>query len=166
MTTQQMETITLQHVRVGVGVLIVKNYKVLLGLRRNSHSENTWAPPGGHVEWFETPTQCAKRETFEETGLQLTNIQRGPWCNTIFNTENKHYLSIFMLGTAQGEPILKEPNKCFGWQWFPIDTLPAPLFMPVTNTLKEYPNLLLNMHNTLYNECHDSDLDPFSWTTC
>jgi 8-oxo-dGTP diphosphatase len=34
--------------KVGVGVCIVKDNKVLLGKRKNSHGDGTWAFPGGH----------------------------------------------------------------------------------------------------------------------
>lgn len=30
-----------------------------------------WLPPGGHIELNETPPECARREAFEETGLQI-----------------------------------------------------------------------------------------------
>ena len=53
--------------QVGVGVLITKDDLVLLMKRQNSHGDGTWAPPGGHLEYGETPEECAMRETQEET---------------------------------------------------------------------------------------------------
>jgi ADP-ribose pyrophosphatase YjhB (NUDIX family) len=39
-----------------------------------------WLPPGGHVELNETPAECAKRETLEETGLEIAIIpQENIW---------------------------------------------------------------------------------------
>jgi len=39
-----------------------------------------WLPPGGHVELNETPPECAKRETLEETGLKISFIpQENVW---------------------------------------------------------------------------------------
>jgi len=40
--------------RVGLGVLIIKDGKVLLGRRKGAHGEGTWAPPGGHLECGES----------------------------------------------------------------------------------------------------------------
>ncbi len=40
--------------KVGLGVLIFKDGKVLLGKRKGAHGEGTWCPPGGHLEFGET----------------------------------------------------------------------------------------------------------------
>jgi 8-oxo-dGTP pyrophosphatase MutT (NUDIX family) len=41
-----------------------------------------WLPPGGHIEQSETPPECAKRETLEETGLEIELIpQENLWLN-------------------------------------------------------------------------------------
>lgn len=41
-----------------------------------------WLPPGGHIELNETPPECAKRETLEETGLEIELIeQENLWLN-------------------------------------------------------------------------------------
>lgn len=77
--------------KVGVAVIIRKDNKILLGKRIGSHGAGTWAFPGGHLEFGETPEQCAQREVFEETGLLLENFLRHGYTNDIFNVENKHY---------------------------------------------------------------------------
>lgn len=41
-----------------------------------------WLPPGGHIEENESPTEAAKREVREETGLEITFIkQENIWVN-------------------------------------------------------------------------------------
>ena len=52
--------------KVGVGVAVVKDGKVLLGKRKNAHGEGTWSFPGGHLEYKESWEDCAIRETLEE----------------------------------------------------------------------------------------------------
>ncbi|MEK6901677.1 MAG: NUDIX domain-containing protein, partial [Nanoarchaeota archaeon] len=79
--------------QVGVGVLIVKNNKVLLGKRKNAHGEGTWCPPGGHLEFGESFEDCARRETFEETGISIKNIRFITATNDIFS-EEKHYITL------------------------------------------------------------------------
>lgn len=125
------------QVRVGVGVIVERDGKILLGLRKTKHSENTWAFPGGHLEVGETPEQCAAREAMEEAGITLENITRHTFTNDIFG--DRHYITIFMRGTvARGqEPRNMEPDKCAGWEWHSPDQLPQPLMLPIINLLKD-----------------------------
>lgn len=57
--------------KVGVGVIVIKNNKVLLGKRKNSHGQGTWCFPGGHLEFNESWKNCAIRETKEETDVNV-----------------------------------------------------------------------------------------------
>jgi len=60
--------------KVGVGIIVIKDNKVLLGKRKNSHGEGSWCFPGGHLEFNESLENCAKREVLEETGIEIKNI--------------------------------------------------------------------------------------------
>lgn len=121
-----------KHPRVGVGVLVLQNNKILLGKRKNSHGDGLWAPPGGHLEFGEDVETCAKRELEEEAGLVATKVRRGTWVNNFFHTENKHYITLLMFVDAfDGKPELKEPDKCEGWEWFSMNALPEKLFPPL-----------------------------------
>ncbi len=124
--------------KVGVGVLVFKENKILLGYRINSHGEASWSPPGGHLEFGEDPQVCAKRELFEETGLKVESIKTGPWTNDIFQEDNKHYVSLFMIvKDFYGVEKVMETNKCQKWEWFNFSSLPNPLFLPLKNLLKK-----------------------------
>ena len=68
--------------QVGVGVLILRDGKVLLGRRKGSHGAGCWSAPGGHLEFGETLEDCAAREVLEETGLKIRN--RRDCCLSIF----------------------------------------------------------------------------------
>ena len=39
---------------IGIAVMVVKEDRVLLGKRKNSHGSGTWAFPGGHLEFNES----------------------------------------------------------------------------------------------------------------
>ncbi len=121
---------------IGVGAIIQRNGKVLLGLRKGAHGDGCWQFPGGHLEYGESVEGCACREVLEETGLILTHTRTGPFTNDVFEDEGKHYVTLFVQGKAEGEPRLMEPDKCLEWGWFDWSQLPKPLFLPVKNLLK------------------------------
>lgn len=117
---------------IGIGVLIQKEGKVLLGERVGSHGAGAWSFPGGHLEFGETPEDCAHRETREEAGIEIMNIRRGPFTNDFFQAEQKHYVTLFLLAEyASGVVRRMEPQKCRQWGWFAWDALPEPLFLSV-----------------------------------
>jgi len=121
--------------RVGVGVIVMREGLVLLGLRKGSHGAGTWALPGGHLEFGESLEQCAAREVLEETGLALHDLTQGTFSNDLF--EGRHYVTLFMLARADGgEPQVLEPDKCERWAWHRWSALPAPLFQPLASILR------------------------------
>lgn len=123
--------------RIGVGVLIKHEGKLLLGKRKNSHGEGLWACPGGHLEFGETPEDTARREALEEVNLTLENLRFVTKTNDFFPKENKHYITLFYeADLSSGELKLMEPLKCDEWKWFSWNNLPKPLF-PTIVSLKE-----------------------------
>jgi len=114
---------------VGVGVMVFKEGKVLLGKRKGSHGKGEYSFPGGHLEYMETIEECAKRETFEETGIEIKNIKFQFLAN-VRKYKPKHYVHIGVIAEwKEGEPKLKEPDRCEGWNWYNLDELPEPLFL-------------------------------------
>lgn len=127
-----------REVRVGVAAVILRDGRVLLGERIGSHGAHTWATPGGHLELGESIEECATRETFEETGLVVKSFEKLSFTNDIFDKENKHYVTLFVVSSCStGEPQITEPEKCKQWKWFKLDELPDPLFLPLMNLLEE-----------------------------
>jgi 8-oxo-dGTP diphosphatase len=122
--------------RVGVGVLVWHDGKVLLGRRRGAHGAESFSFPGGHLGFGESWQACAEREVREETGLELDAVGFAGVTNDLFADEGKHNVTIFMQARARsGAPELKEPDKCAGWAWYAWSELPSPLFLPIRNLL-------------------------------
>jgi len=115
---------------VGVGVLILKDGKVLLGKRQASHGAGTWSTPGGHLEFNETFEACALREAYEETGLTDLSIERIIYVGNE-RVYDKHFVNIGLLAHwKSGEPFAAEPEKSRDWSWFAPDELPENIFLP------------------------------------
>jgi 8-oxo-dGTP diphosphatase len=128
---------------IGVGVIVIKDKKVLLGQRQGSHGAGAWQFPGGHLEYRESIEECAIREVYEEAGIQIENIRYGPFTNDIFEREEKHYVTLYVIADyASGVLEVKEPEKCSAWGWYDWRQLPEPLFIPIENLLKQKFNPL------------------------
>lgn len=156
------------HVRVGVGVFLLKssresleNPSFLVGKRIGSHGAGTLALPGGHLEFGETPEDCAARELLEETGVKVANVQFLTATNDRMPAENKHYVTLFMVCAReedQQEPQVLEPNKCEAWEWMTWEELKAlaknesesnsedvvdrKLFIPLFNAVTQRPEAI------------------------
>lgn len=125
--------------RIGVGVFIRKDGKFLIGKRKGAkdHGDGEWHLAGGHLEFGETPEECACREAEEETGVQITNVKFLAMTNDVFGAE-KHYVTLFMVGDYKsGEVRTCEPDKCEGWEWVSWEEVPRPLFLPIENLIKQ-----------------------------
>ena len=55
-------------------VYCIKDGDVLLMLRNKKPNLGLWVGPGGKLEPGESPYDCAKRELYEETGLEVNNL--------------------------------------------------------------------------------------------
>lgn len=124
--------------KVGVGVIVLKDGKVLLGKRKGSHGEAQYAPPGGHMEYMESFADVAKREVKEETGMQIENVRFLRLMN-LKAYSPKHYVDIGLLADwKSGQPQVMEPEKCEGWDWYDVDNLPSPLFATVPSYIEAH----------------------------
>ncbi|MDD3263355.1 MAG: NUDIX hydrolase [Candidatus Nanoarchaeia archaeon] len=127
----------MERPKVGVGVFVLNEGKVLMGQRINSHGSGTWSLPGGHLEFFESFEDCAKREVKEEVGIEIKDVVFAALTNDIFEKENKHYITIFVKSKYdKGTIEIMEPDKCLKWDWFSWDNLPDNLFLPLINLRK------------------------------
>jgi|SRR3989344_3600828 len=124
--------------KVGIGVLIFKNGKVLLGRRKGSHGSGEYSGAGGHFEYMESFEQCAKREVKEETGLEIENVRFLCLVN-VKEYHPKHYVDIGLVADwKSGEPQIMEPEKIESWDWYDIERLPSPLFSMMPKYFESY----------------------------
>lgn len=124
--------------KVGVGVMVFKDGKILLGKRKGSHGEGEYAFPGGHLEHMESFEDCAKRETLEETGVSVKNV-RFQFLYNMKKYAPKHYVHIGLAADwEEGDPVVKEPEKCEGWAWYGLDELPEPQFDAGRKAIEAY----------------------------
>ncbi len=124
--------------KVGVGVLIEKDGKLLLGRRLSSHGAGTWQIPGGHLESGDSFEDTALREAAEETGLTDLEL-KGLICVINDRVYGKHFVTIgFLAELKSGEPYAAEPEKSADWQWFGPDELPENIFLPSKGVIEHW----------------------------
>jgi len=96
---------------------------------------------GGHLEFKETFLECCVREVKEETDLDIYTVKKLGFTNDVFESDGLHYVTLFFETGIDGPPMkttpkLMEPDKCEGWDWFRLDSLPSPLFPPLKQIIK------------------------------
>jgi len=116
-----LESIISGSPKVGVGVFVLnREGRFVLGKRKGSHGQGTWALPGGHLEAGESFEACAAREVLEETNLTIKNVRFLTATNDVMAAEGKHYVTVWVAGeTVDAEPNAEnlEPEKCEKWEW-------------------------------------------------
>jgi 8-oxo-dGTP diphosphatase len=129
-----------QRPQVGVGLLIIKGGKILLGKRKSAHGDGEYGGPGGHLELGETIEQCILRELSEEAGtdLKISNLKFLCFIN-LRKYMPKHYAHIHMIAEwNSGEAQNTEPDVRELWDWYDIDSLPQPLFGTTNQAVEAY----------------------------
>ena len=115
----------------GVGIMIFKEDKVLLGKRKSSHGAGEYSFPGGKLDYLESFEQCARREIKEECGIKIRDI-RFQFLANLLEYEPKHFTHIGLIADWEsGELMVLEPDKCESWNWYDLNRLPIPLFFAV-----------------------------------
>lgn len=114
--------------KIGVGIIVQRGDKILLGERLGGHGANTFQIPGGRLEFGESFEETALREVEEETGLKNLIIKGVVSVGNDIHYD-KHYVSIGVLAESfEGEPHNAEPEKSKNWYWGDPKELPEPFF--------------------------------------
>lgn len=134
----------MNHIKVGIGVLIINDNKILLGHRVHKakdtggiYEPDSWCLPGGKQDYEETIFECAIRETKEETNLDISNLE-------VFNAmddiqPNKHFVTIQVIAHSfSGELKVMEEDKMDEWKWFDINQLPDNIYSPSKKFIDAY----------------------------
>ena len=114
--------------QVGIGVMIFKEGRVLMALRKGAHGDGEYAFPGGHLEYGESFETCARREVMEECGIEIENL-RFLFVANVLAYMPQHFVHLTLTADwKNGEPAIKEPDRSGPWAWYALDALPEPLF--------------------------------------
>ena len=120
--------------KVGVGLLVVEDDRLLLVRRAVEPAKGLWSLPAGYLDQGEDPRETAAREALEETGLIVAVEEL---VDVFHNPPGGGGASIFILYRARrvsGQLIPGDDADDAGF--FPLDALPA-LAFPSTRAMVE-----------------------------
>ncbi|MFF4499932.1 NUDIX domain-containing protein [Streptomyces sp. NPDC001401] len=108
-------------------------------MRSNVFGHGTWGLPGGHLEVGESLTGAACRELEEETGARARAAR--VVCVTDPDPAANHHMQVGVeILSYAGEIRVREPDRCAGWEFWPMDALPDLLFVgsvPVLQRIRD-----------------------------
>lgn len=117
--------------KVGVGVVVVRDNRVLLGRRKSKLGNNEWGFPGGTLNYLEKAEDCADRELVEETSMSAAWYEKVYFDSAYYPLIDEHYVTLFVQAVnVTGEPVVCEPDKCYEWGWFDWFDPPIHVFAP------------------------------------
>jgi dihydroneopterin triphosphate diphosphatase len=101
----------------------------VLLLKRRDHPD-FWQSVTGSLKWGERPAEAARRELFEETGLEcgheLVDHQRtftfeilAMWRHRFAPGVTHNLEHVFSLALRQAAPVTFEPREHSAYQWLP-----------------------------------------------
>ncbi len=101
-----------------VGVVIINPHNEVLLVKTHKWHDK-YSVPGGHIEWGETILAAARRETREETGLEIRELEFLGWQECILDPQfwkPRHF--IFFDYAARSEDVrvtLNDEAESYVW---------------------------------------------------
>ncbi|HJW47990.1 MAG TPA: NUDIX domain-containing protein [Candidatus Limnocylindria bacterium] len=141
-------------------VYALRDEQVLLLRRTTEPNRGLWVAPGGKFDHGESPTECAVREMYEETGLRIQQpVLRGVMTETSPRADYQWLTFIFVAwdfeGTFTPAPGIGE------FRWVPVDEV-AKLPIPPADAIF-FPRLVED-GSTFHGKFeYDADLNLLRW---
>ena len=133
--------------KTGVAVAVVRDGALLLGRRIAAYGNGAFQIPGGKPDDGETIEHTAIRELAEETGLIARATAIAAEQIDTFPENGETWRTVFVVAHVGDDavPVNLEPDKCEGWDFYPLTALPQPLFAIDPQTLDAIASTALRL---------------------
>ncbi|MDQ2584426.1 DNA mismatch repair protein MutT [Saccharothrix yanglingensis] len=103
--------------------------RVLLIRRRDPDPrfDGKWHLPAGKVEAGESAPAAAVREVAEEVGVRIQDVKIFHVTHAVAPGVEGRVGFFLEAGGWEGEPVVREPDRCSGIGWFALSDLPDDL---------------------------------------
>ena len=118
-------------------VLIRKGSVFLLRRYKTGLLDGWYCLPGGHMKLGETVTECAKRECYEEAGIEIENLELRRIYSYFFKGDQGLNF-IFTSKKWTGSPHIAEPEFFNDGGFFLFDELPPKTLSWVKDAVDAY----------------------------
>lgn len=128
-------------IMVGATMLLINRQNELLMIERTDNL--FWGVPGGSIELGETLEECVRRETLEEVGIHVDQME----LFGIYSGEELHYIypngdEVFMISAVylsriDNEPIILDLNEHSAYQFFKLNEIPEDVSPPIKPFLRD-----------------------------
>ena len=111
-------------IKQGTLLTIIKDGRILLLLKAPGRfGEGKWNGVGGKIRPGETPEECVRRETLEETGLTVHSLAPHGTLRHYFGQTEEPDWTVHHYSTRkyEGEPKESEEGEL---RWFPVEKIP------------------------------------------
>jgi ADP-ribose pyrophosphatase YjhB (NUDIX family) len=126
---------------VGAAILILDEQDRLLLLKRSD--SGCWGPPGGAMELGEEVETAAKRETLEETGLQvgdmdLFGVFSGPGLYYKYPNGDEVYNVAIIFKARQFHGEIRLNGEHTESRWFTLNSIPKDISPPIQPVIDRF----------------------------
>jgi len=126
---------------VGAAILIQDSRQRLLMLQRSD--SHAWGLPGGAVEPGEVVAEAARRETLEETGLEVGELElfgvfSGPDLFYEYPNGDQVYNVTIIYQARLSHADVRLNGEHIDWNFFPLVDIPTDISPPLIPVIREY----------------------------
>ncbi len=119
--------------RVGIGCIPIHQGRVLLVRNHRGF----WSSPGGHLDFGESPVDAAIRETYEEAGVRVRDVEFVALTNDVIEATGKHYVTIWFRAIAdEPETTIIDTAEIAEARWCDPQSLPEPRHIYFENLIR------------------------------